>query len=51
MSEALACGCQDVGGLLHFMLLVSRRLSVLGEGRLLFLADFIELFLGFFELT
>lgn len=51
MSEALACGSEDHGGLLHLMLLVAGSLSVLDQRRLLFLAHFVKLLLGFFELT
>lgn len=51
MSEALACGSEDVGGLLHLMLLVAGSLGVLDQRSLLFLAHFVKLFLGFFELA
>lgn len=51
MSEAFACGGEDVGGLLYFMLLVAWSLSVLDKRSLLFLANFVKLFLGFFELS
>ena len=50
MSETFACGSEDVGGLLHFMLLVAWSLGVLDQRSLFFLAHFIKLFLGFFEL-
>lgn len=51
MSEALACGGEDVGGLLHLVLLVTRSLGVLDQRRLLLLADLVELLLGLFELA
>ena len=51
VAEALARGGQDVGGLLHLVLLVARGLGVPGEGRLLLLAHLVELLLGLLELT
>ena len=51
MTEALARGGEDVGGLLHLVLLVARSLGVLGERRLLLLAHLVELLLGLFELA
>lgn len=51
MPEALARGSEDVGGLLHLVLLVTGSLGILDQRRLLFLAHFVKLLLGFFELT
>lgn len=51
MSEALACGSEDVGGLLHLMLLVAGCLGILDQCGLLLFTHFIKLLLGFFELT
>lgn len=51
MSEALARGSEDVGGLLNFMLLVAGSLGVLNQSRLLLLAHLVKLLLGFFELA
>lgn len=51
VSEALARGGEDVGGLLHLMLLVARSLGVLDQRRLLLLAHLVKLLLGFFELA
>ena len=51
MSEAFARGGEDVCGLLHLVLLVAGSLGVLDQRRLLLLAHFVELLLGFFELT
>lgn len=51
MSEALACGGEDVGGLLHLVLLVAWRLGIFNQRALLLLTDFIKLLLGFFELS
>lgn len=51
MSEALASGGEDVGGLLHLVLLVAGSLRVLDERSLLFLAHFIKVLLGLFELA
>lgn len=51
MSEALACGSEDVGGLLHLMLFVTGSLGILDQGCLLFFTHFVKLLLGFFELA
>lgn len=51
MSETLARGGEDVGGLLHLMLLVARSLGVLDQRRLLLLAHLVKLLLGLFELA
>lgn len=51
MSEAFARGSEDVGGLLHLMLLVAGSLGILDQRRLLFLTHFVKLLLGFFELA
>lgn len=51
VAEALACGAEDIGGFLHLVLLVAGSLSVLDQGGLLFLAHFIKLLLGVFELA
>lgn len=51
MAEAFACGRQDVGGLLHLVLLVARHLGILSQRRLLLLAHLVKLLLGLFELT
>lgn len=49
MSETLARGGEDVGGLLHLVLLVARSLGVLDQRRLLLLAHLVKLLLGLFE--
>jgi len=51
VAEALACGGQDVGGLLHLVLLVARCLGVPDERRLLLLAHLVKLLLGLLELA
>lgn len=51
MSEALSCRSEDVGGFLHLMLFVAGSLGILDQRCLLFLAHFVKLLLGFFELA
>lgn len=49
MAEALARGREDAGGLLHLVLLVARRLGILGQRHLLFFAHLVELLFGVLE--
>lgn len=50
VTEALACGGQDVGGLLHLVHFVTGHLSVFHQSHLLLLAHFIKLLLSIFKL-
>lgn len=50
VTEALACGGQDVGGLLHLVLFVTRHLRVFHQSHFLLLAHFIKMLLGVFKL-
>lgn len=50
VAEALSCGGEDVGGLLHLMCLVPRHLTILYQCHLLLLADLVKLLLCLFDL-
>lgn len=49
VAEAFARGREDAGGLLHLVLLVARRLGILGQRHLLLLAHLVKLLLGILE--
>lgn len=49
VAEAFARSREDAGGLLHLMLLVARRLGILGQRHLLLLAHLVKLLFGVLE--
>lgn len=51
VAEALPSGGQNVGGLLHLVLLVPGDLCVLGQGGLFLLTHFLKLLLGILEFS